>query len=1251
MRITTGRWLRLALLCALLSLWAIQASAQPTGGANFQTETAPVINEFSASHTGTDNREYVEIFGAPNTDYSAYTFLAIEGDFSGAVTGIVDRVIPIGTTDANGYWWTGFLAQDSLENGTNSFLLVQNFSGAQGNDLDTNDDGTLDVTPWTAIVDSVAVHDGGASDKMYANVTLGVSYDGLSFAPGGASRIPNGTDTNTTGDWVRNDFDLAGIPGFTGTLVAGEALNTPNAVNSTTPADSAPTVSSTQPANNATDVPVNANISITFSEAVTVTDPWFTITCATSGAHTAAVSGGATTFTLNPDADFANNESCTVTVTGANVADQDGAPTPMTADYSFSFTTVAGDVCAEPFTAIPTLQENGANFGAAGAFTVQGVVTGDFQTNDIGGFYIQDPTGDGNPATSDGIFVYDPAPLLLDVAAGDIVRVTGTVTEFIRAGATAGLTELNATSVTHCGTGGTILPVVVTLPAANATAFEQYESMLVTFEQTLTVSEVYQVGRWGEVILAPSRLYIPTQIVEPGAAAVAQQGQNDLARLVLDDARITTQNPDPTPYLFNEPTLRVGYTVANVTGILSFETNPNDTSIYKSAYRLFPTVAPVFSATNNPRPTPPVVAGTLQAASFNVLNYFNGDGMGGGFPTSRGAESLVEFNRQRDKIIQAIFQMNADVVGLMEIENDGGATPAVADLVNGLNAVAGAGTYAFIDTGVIGSDVIRVAIIYQPGQVTPTGAAMIDFAAIHSRPPVAQTFVENATGAVFTAVVNHFKSKGCGDATGLDTDQGDGQSCYNATRVAQAEALVNFINGTVIPTSGDADVLLLGDFNSYAMEDPIDVLKAAGYVDLAAAFNANNYSYVFMGQTGTLDYALASSSLAAQAVDAHEWHINTDEPVILDYNLNFKSVAQQALNVGTPYRSSDHDPVIAGFNLVAPPAAPTPIAPVGDVNETNPYFTFTPTAGATWYHIWLSGHDGFVFDQWFDAADICSVDLCTVNYELSLTHGWYQWWIQAWNAAGGYGEWSNAINFNVNVLPGIPTPIAPVGTIYTGTPTFEWSADPTVAWYHLWVSGSDGYVTDQWYEAYVVCGVENCSVMPPLDLPLGYYTWWARGWNAAGYGEWSSGTQFAVSLPLSTPVPVAPTGTIYDTTPDFQWNAVAGAEWYIIWLSDRTTNTQVTEMGFNHYLVCAGGVCTGNTGVTLTEGHTYGWWIIAWSSISGYSAWSGETSFTVNGAPSLIETQPVEVLTPETTREVTLPEAPAPEAVTPEAEN
>lgn len=192
-----------------------------------------IINEFVVNHTGSDDHEYIEAFGDPNTDFSTAWILQIDGDISGN-PGRVDSIHQAGTTDVGGFWDTGFLT-DQLSDESMSLLLVENFSGALNDDLDSNDDGILDTTPWTALIDTVAVDDGDAGDQAYADTVLSANFDGDAMLPGGASRIPNGTDSNAVADWTRNDFDGEGLMGFVGTLMAGEAVNTPGAFNSTAP--------------------------------------------------------------------------------------------------------------------------------------------------------------------------------------------------------------------------------------------------------------------------------------------------------------------------------------------------------------------------------------------------------------------------------------------------------------------------------------------------------------------------------------------------------------------------------------------------------------------------------------------------------------------------------------------------------------------------------------------------------------------------------------------------------------------------------------------------------------------------------------------------------------------------------------------------------------------------------------------------------------------------------------------------------
>jgi predicted extracellular nuclease len=336
----------------------------------------------------------------------------------------------------------------------------------------------------------------------------------------------------------------------------------------------------------------------------------------------------------------------------------------------------------------------------------------------------------------------------------------------------------------------------------------------------------------------------------------------------------------------------------------------------------------VFTRVNNRPATPPAVGGTVTVASFNVLNYFttfsDGNTAGGQsgqgcLPSGttadcRGADNLAEFNRQRDKIVRAIAGLDADVVGLMELQRNSGV--AAQNLVAGLNAYLGSSVYAVVpDPANVGSDAIQVAMIYKPASLSLVGAARSHGDPIHDRPPIAQTFQAASGGGKFSVIVSHFKSKRCDGATGADLDQGDGQGCYNDRRKQQASALLSFV-ASVQSAAGDNDVMVIGDLNAYAQEDPMDILVAGGMSDQVLRFNGpSDYSYVFDGEAGYLDHALATASLAGQVTGAAHWHINADEPSVIDYNIDFKP---QDLYTVSPYRASDHDPVLVGLQIEPP---------------------------------------------------------------------------------------------------------------------------------------------------------------------------------------------------------------------------------------------------------------------------------------------------------------------------------------------
>lgn len=577
---------------------------------------------------------------------------------------------------------------------------------------------------------------------------------------------------------------------------------------------------------------------------------------------------------------------------------------------------------------IAQIQGAGAASPHAGTMqTTEGVVTllvGN-------GFYLQDPQGDGDPATSDGIFVFTGAAPT--VAVGDRIRLAGTVAEFNAGDASRTVTQLTGVrGMLLLSKNNRVAPAAVAFPMS-AADFERHEGMLVQFSAPLTVSQNYFQGRYGQVTLSAGRLEKPTNRYPAGSAqALAAAATNAASMIVLDDSK-TSQNPVPVPYIGADNTLRAGDTVTGLTGVIDFGL-VTASSPGPSGYKLQPSATPQF-ARDNPRSTPPrLPPGNVKVASFNVLNFFTtfGDGttasgqsgqgcsLGASVAKSncRGADNLVEFRRQRAKIVAAMLAIDADVFGLIEIQNNGDV--AVANLVEALNAAAGAQRYAVVPRPEqVGSDAIRVAMIYKPSRLRLAGPALSDPDPVHSRPPMAQTFIAT-NGGSFSLIVNHMKSKGsCPDAGSADADRGDGQGCWNATRMQQARRLAEVFVPQVRAAAQDPDVLLMGDLNAYGAEDPIRLLADYGFKNQIERFVRRGgmpYSYVFDGEAGYLDHALASAPLQSQVLGAAEWHINADEPSVIDYNTEFKP---QDLYSATPYRSSDHDPVVISLGLRGKP--------------------------------------------------------------------------------------------------------------------------------------------------------------------------------------------------------------------------------------------------------------------------------------------------------------------------------------------
>ncbi|MEO7412593.1 MAG: ExeM/NucH family extracellular endonuclease [Opitutaceae bacterium] len=680
-----------------------------------------------------------------------------------------------------------------------------------------------------------------------------------------------------------------------------------------------PELVSTMPASGASAVSSESPLVLNFSAPVNVAGPWFSLVGSNSGTILATVTGGPQTFTLTPTPPFSGGESVTLTVFAAGVSDAATGTLHPAADETVTFT-VASNIPV----GIHAVQGSGTVTPLLNQIvTVRGVVTASFQgVGGLGGFYLQSATeeSDNSAETSEGVFVFNQS---FPVTAGEYVQVTGRVVEFGNAGRTQ--TEITSVlSVTKLGFRALPDPIAVELPFASLVSPEKYEGMRVALPQTLTVTDTFTLGRFGEVTLSVGRLPNPTNVAAPGVAALNQAISNLLNQIVVDDG-VGASYLTPTPYLADSAglgiTRRAGSTTTGVVGILDEKFG---------GYIIEPTEALTFNDAN-PRTSPPPVQGSLRVVGANVLNYFNGDGLGGGYPTSRGADTPTEFERQRAKIIAAFIALAPDILGVTEMENDGAsATSALADLVRGLNAAAPAGTtYAYIASADVDatSDEIANALIYRVETVEPVG---LPAALNHpyflglARSPVAQTFREKLTGAKLTVCINHFKSKGSvstgpvatdGIVPNPNLDQNDGQGNSNYVRTRQAQALVSWL-ATDPTDSGDPDFLIIGDLNAYAKEDPIRVIENAGYINLTEVFEGvGGYSYSFNGEFGHLDHALATDSLTDQVAGAATWHLNADEPIFYDYNTENKSADQLPVNVGTAFRYSDHDPVIVGLSL------------------------------------------------------------------------------------------------------------------------------------------------------------------------------------------------------------------------------------------------------------------------------------------------------------------------------------------------
>lgn len=616
----------------------------------------------------------------------------------------------------------------------------------------------------------------------------------------------------------------------------------------------------------------------------------------------------------------------------ANACDTDTVEEPSLGE--------CGDTSVSGFAYIHQVQgdildlENDASPLYGNTVIVEGIITADFQGGTLAngdnsyqysGYWIQeeDSDADANSNTSEGVFVYDYQSM---VSIGDKVRLMATATEYNNA------TQLKSVSELSVCAENQALPtaISVTLPVADLTELEAVEGMLIENNQNLIVSDLYGTGygfaNYGQFVVSSKLHFQPTEIAVPlSDAAIAAAEARPLDVLLIDDGVAASYPsyipfPDESGYNASNP-MRIGYSVPALAGVMHG---------WKNNYTVIP--SNIVIDPTAPRTAEPVIAqdANLVIVGMNVLNYFNGDG----FPTSRGAPSYEAFVMQTDKIVSALTVMNADVIALMEIENDGfDENSAIQSLVTALNIMQSEGNeYTFINPGVstIGTDEISVGLLYRNQKLQAIGStAILDssnsplnengdvlFVDTKNRPSLIQSF--SFEGDTFTLSVNHLKSKGsaCDEA-----DEGlDGQGNCNQSRTNAAQALTEFLatNPTGIATD---KVMILGDLNAYSQEDPMQLFYQNGFENLKYTDKATEekpFSYSYSGFLGSLDHALSSSALTDNVLSVDAWHINSVEDSTMDYLTEDNGQTYSSIdNYAAPdaYRSSDHDPIIVALNM------------------------------------------------------------------------------------------------------------------------------------------------------------------------------------------------------------------------------------------------------------------------------------------------------------------------------------------------
>ncbi|MEK6322055.1 MAG: lamin tail domain-containing protein [Acidobacteriota bacterium] len=822
------------------------------------------------------------------------------------------------------------------------FLIREASTAAVGSPLPTPD--ATDATPIAMAA--------GAGKVALVNTTTPLGCNGGSTACTPAALA---TIVDLVGYGNANFFEGAGAaPTLTNTTAAFRALGgctdtdnnasdfaaaTPNPRNTSSPlntcvGDGAPLVSSTSPLNGATNVALNASITVNFSENVNVGANWFTIVGSLSGSHTATVTGGPMNFTLNPGTDFVNSETVTVTIVASEVTDTDvdDPPDNMSADFVFSFTTVAPP---PPFKPIHEIQ--GATHTSP--FNTTMVSTSGIVTAKRGnGFYLQDPVPDSDDATSEAIFVFtSSAPT---VSVGDAVNVVGTVSEFRPGGASSDnltTTELTSPSISVTSSGNPLpAPIVIGIGGRIP------PSMVIEDDATGNVetSGVFDPSTDGIDFyesLEAMRVQVNNAVVTgPNVSfgeipVLSDDGANASVRTTRDGIVVRSNDFNPERIFLDDeiastPTVVVGdHFTGPIVGVMDYsfgnfklEVTSSPTAVPGGLSQEV-TAAPTanqlavatFNVENLDANDPPakfsdlagVIINNLQSPDLIALEEIqdnNGASGGGGVDATQTYNQLIaailaaggptyEF-RQIDPVnnqdggepngnIRVGFLFRTDR-GLAFIDRPGGTSTGATTVVNGASGPE---------------------VSFSPGRIDPTNPAFNN-----SRKPLVGEFTFNCHSLF--VIANHFISKG-GDDPLFGRFQPPTLSS-EVQRIQQAQVVNDFVD-SILALDPNAEVVTLGDLNDFEFSAPLNTLKGGVLHDLIESLpQSERYTYVFEGNSQALDHILLSDSLfnGIPAFDYDVVHVNSEFVV----------------------RTSDHDPQVVRLTLA------DTIAPVITGASANP---------------------------------------------------------------------------------------------------------------------------------------------------------------------------------------------------------------------------------------------------------------------------------------------------------------------------